>query len=83
MAGRLALCAYPELLVKIAAAEDWPTMPTPEQCPDGATRRVVLVLVWPGGGVSTLGADVCLWHALVARERHDARIVPQSVLVST
>jgi hypothetical protein len=58
-------CRFPELLTQIIPYR-LRQLTVLEPCFDTATRRVAVGLV--------VGADVCLWHSLVARERLGARL---------
>lgn len=62
--SRRPLCANPDLLTRIAEAQQRSER-YPEQCESGATRRISVIVLTPSGGWTGLQADVCLWHSLV------------------
>ena len=80
MARRRPLCANPELLTAIATNQQRSER-YPEQCEDGATRRISVVVHTPSGRWEELRADVCLWHSLVRIESPDESIYARLVRV--
>lgn len=71
--ARRPLCAYPELLALVAAAERWP-LGEPEQCESPAYQQV-LMAIRTGRRMDIHQGGVCVWHASVVVERHGGRIL--------
>lgn len=80
MPARRPLCANPELLARIAAAQQRSER-HPEVCEDGASRRISVVVQTPGGGWTGLQADVCLWHSLAQLYAADDSIYARLIRV--
>jgi hypothetical protein len=78
--ARRPLCANPDLLTRIAEAQQRSER-YPDLCKSGASRRISVIVLTPSGGWTGLQADVCLWHSLVHTESADELLYARLIRV--